>query len=56
MEDNLLMQLVRKPTRGGTLLDLLFMNSGLVVHVEVRSCLGQRDHKIAFSIPGEVMS
>ena len=24
MEDNLLMQLVRKPTRGGTLLDLLF--------------------------------
>lgn len=56
-DDNFLIQMVRESTRVGALLDLLFTNTeGLVGNVGVRSCLGQRDHKIAFSIPGEVMS
>ena len=56
MEDNLLMQLVRKPTTGGALLDLLLTNrEGLVGVVEIRSCLGQSDHEmVKFSILGEV--
>ena len=38
MEDNFLVQLVRQPTRGGALLDLLFTNrEGLLGDVEVRS-------------------
>ena len=47
MEDNFLLQLVREPTSGGFPLDLLFTNrEDLVGDVEVRSCLGQPDHKI----------
>ena len=56
MEDNFLTQLVREPTRGGTPLDLMFTNrEGLMGDMEVRSCLGQSDHKmVEFSILGEV--
>lgn len=44
VEDNFLMQVVREPTRGGALLDLLVTNrEGLV---KVRSCLGQSDHEM----------
>ena len=58
MEDNFLMQLVREPTSGRAPPDLLFTNrGGLVGDVEVRSCLGQSDHKmVEFAILGEVRS
>jgi len=47
MEDNLLTQLVREPTREGALLDLLFMNrEGLVGDVMVGGHLGHSDHKM----------
>ncbi len=50
------MQLVREPTRGGALIDLLFTNrEGLVGDVKVGHCLGQSDHEIVeFSILGDV--
>ena len=49
--DNFLTQLVREPTREGALLDLLFVNRGLVDDVAVRGRLGHRDHEIIeFSI------
>ena len=55
VEDNFLTQLVGEPTRGGALLDLLFMNrEGLVGGVMVGGRLGLRDHEmIEFSILGE---
>ncbi|RMC11936.1 hypothetical protein DUI87_11065 [Hirundo rustica rustica] len=54
MEDNFLSQLVSKPTRGGTVLDLFTNRDGLVGDVGVGGCLGQSDHKtIEFSILGE---
>lgn len=58
MEENFLMQLVRKPTRGGVPLDLLFTNrEGPVGDMKVRSCLGQSDHKmVEFAILVEVRS
>ncbi|RMC09666.1 hypothetical protein DUI87_13452 [Hirundo rustica rustica] len=56
MEDNFLSQMVGEPTRGETMLDLLFVNrDGLVGDVVVGGCLGQSDHEIIeFSIFGEV--
>ncbi|RMB99766.1 hypothetical protein DUI87_23768 [Hirundo rustica rustica] len=56
MQDNFLSQLVGEPTRGGTMLDLLFANrDGLVGDVVVGGRLGQSDHEIIeFSIFGEV--
>ncbi|RMC21758.1 hypothetical protein DUI87_02627 [Hirundo rustica rustica] len=56
VEDNFLSQLVSKPTRGGTMLDLLFTNrDGLVGDVEVGGRLGHSDHEIIeFSIIGEI--
>jgi len=55
MEDNFLMQLVRKPMRGAAPLDLLFTNRGLVGDVEVGGSLGQSDHNmVEFSILGRV--
>ena len=56
VEDSFLTQLVREPTRGGALLDLLFTNSeGLVGDVKAGDCLGQSDHEIVeFSILGDV--
>ncbi|XP_048785457.1 uncharacterized protein LOC125685961 [Lagopus muta] len=56
VEDSFLTQLVREPTRGGALLDLLFANKeGLVGDVKVGDCLGQSDHEIVeFSILGDV--
>lgn len=52
MENNFLKQLVREPTRGNTLLDLLFTNrEGLVGNMVARSYLGHSNHKmIEFSI------
>lgn len=39
--DNFLTQLVKEPTRGSKILDLLFVNrEGLVEDVKVRGCLG----------------
>ncbi|TRZ13846.1 hypothetical protein HGM15179_013263 [Zosterops borbonicus] len=56
MDDNFLSQLVGEPTRGETMLDLLFTNrDGLVEDVVVGGRLGQSDHEIIeFSIIGEV--
>ncbi|RMC03709.1 hypothetical protein DUI87_19701 [Hirundo rustica rustica] len=56
MEDNFLSQLVGEPTRGRTMLDLLFANrGGLVGDVVVGGQLGQSDHEIIeFSIFGEI--
>ncbi|RMC04224.1 hypothetical protein DUI87_19043 [Hirundo rustica rustica] len=56
MEDNFLLQLVGEPTRGETMLDLLFANrDGLVGDVVVGGHLGQSDHEIIeFSIFGEI--
>ncbi|PKU36607.1 adaptin ear-binding coat-associated protein 1 [Limosa lapponica baueri] len=56
MEDNFLTQLVEEPTRGGTLLDLLFTHKeGLVGDVEVGGRLGLSDHEmVKFSILSEV--
>jgi len=50
--DNFLTQMVREPTRGSKLLDLLLVNrEGLVRDVNVGGCLGQSDHEmIDFSI------
>ena len=47
-----MMQMIREPTRGAALLDLLFTNrEGLVGDVEVGCCLGQSDHDmVEFSI------
>ena len=45
--DNFLTQLVKEPTRGSKILDLLFVNrEGLAEDVKVGGCLGQRDHKM----------
>ncbi|RMB98864.1 hypothetical protein DUI87_24408 [Hirundo rustica rustica] len=51
-----LLQLVGEPTKGGTMLDLLFANrDGLLGDVVVGGQLGQSDHKIIeFSIFGEI--
>ncbi|KAJ7421788.1 hypothetical protein WISP_41181 [Willisornis vidua] len=47
IEDNLLLQLVNEPVRGGASLDLLFTNrERLVGHVLVGGCLGHSDHEI----------
>ncbi|RMC01147.1 hypothetical protein DUI87_22238 [Hirundo rustica rustica] len=47
MEDNFLSQLVGEPTRGRTMLGLLFVNrDGLVGDVVVGGRLGQSDHEI----------
>ena len=56
MEDKFLIQLVKEPTRRGARLVLMFTNrERLVGDVELRSCLGQSDHRMAeFSILGEV--
>ncbi|TRZ26643.1 hypothetical protein HGM15179_000414 [Zosterops borbonicus] len=56
MEDNFLLQLVGEPTRGGTMLDLLFTNrDGLVGDVVVGGQLGHSDHGIIeFLIIGEI--
>ena len=50
------MQMIREPTRGAALLDLLFTNrEGLVGDVEVGGCLGQSDlDMVEFSILGGV--
>ena len=50
--DNFLTQLVREPTRGSNILDLLFVNrEGLVGDVKVGGRLGQSDHEMLdFSI------
>ena len=52
MGDNFLTQLVREPTRGSNILDLLFDNrEGLVGDVKVGGHVGQSDHKMQdFSI------
>ncbi|TRZ20521.1 hypothetical protein HGM15179_006655 [Zosterops borbonicus] len=56
MDVNFLLQLVGEPTRGGTMLYLLFTNrDGLVGDVVVGGQLGQSDHEIReFSIIGEI--
>ena len=56
MQDSFLTQLVREPTRGGALLDLLFTNrEGLAGDVKAGDCLEQSDHEIVeFSIVGDV--
>ena len=56
MEDSFLTQLVREPTRGSALLDLLLTNrEGLVGDVKAGDCLGQSNHRIVeFSILGDV--
>lgn len=47
----LLTQVLREPTGGGSLVDVLFVNRGSVGDVVVGGSLGQRDHKISeFSI------
>ena len=50
--DHFLTQLVREPTRGSNILDLLFVNrEGLVGDVKVGGCLGQSGHEMLdFSI------
>lgn len=53
LEDNLLTQLVRESTGGGSLVDVLFVNRGLLGDVVVG--WWQRDHKMSeFSIVCEV--
>ncbi|TRZ16814.1 hypothetical protein HGM15179_010323 [Zosterops borbonicus] len=56
MDDNFLSQLVGEPSRGETMLDLLFTNrDGLVEDVVVGGRLGHVDHEIIeFSIIGEI--
>ena len=53
--DNFLTQLVKEPTRGSKILDLLFVNrEGLVGDVKVGGRLGQSDHEMLdFSILAE---
>jgi len=47
VEDNVLMQLVSEPTRGGDSLDLLFTNrEGLGGDVVVEACLGLSNHEM----------
>ena len=47
MGDNFLTQLVKEPTRGSKIPDLLFVNrGGLVGDVEVGGRLGHSDHEI----------
>ena len=47
MQDNFLHQLVREPTRGDNILDLVLSNSeNLVKEVSVDDCLGNSDHKV----------
>ena len=47
MGDNSLTQLVKEPTRGSKILDLLFVNrKGLVGDVKVGGHLGQSDHEM----------
>lgn len=54
VEGNFLSQL-SAPTRGGTLLDLLFTNRHGLMGDVFEGCLGQRDHEmIEFSILGDV--
>lgn len=55
LREQLLSQLVSEPTRGGTMIDLLFANrDGLVGDVGAGGHLGHSDHKIIkFSIFGE---
>lgn len=55
VEENFLTQLVRKPIRGNTPLDLLYTNrKGMVADVMVRSRPGRSDYKrTEFSIFGE---
>ena len=50
--DNFLTQLVKEPTRGSKILDLLFVNrEGLAEDVKVGGCLGHSDHEMLdFSI------
>lgn len=49
------MQLVGEPAGGGTLLDLLFTNIGLMEDVEAGNCFGYSGCKIVeFSILGKV--
>jgi len=56
VEDDFLMQLASEPTRGGTLLDLLFTNrEGLVGGVVVRGHLELINHEMTeFSVHCEV--
>ena len=45
--DNFLTQLVKEPTKGSKILDLLFVNrGGLVGDVKVGGCLGHSDHEM----------
>ena len=45
--DNFLTQLVKEPTQGSKILDLLFVHrEGLVGDVKVGGCLGQSDHEM----------
>ncbi|KAJ7427635.1 rna-directed dna polymerase from mobile element jockey-like [Willisornis vidua] len=54
--DNFLAQLVNEPTRGGVLLDLLFVNKERLVGImSVDGHVGHSDHKmLVFSVLGEV--
>lgn len=56
LENNFLMLLVRKYSRGSTPLDLLFPNrEGLVGDMVIGSCLDHSDHEITkFFILGDV--
>ena len=56
VEENFLTQLVNEPTRGGALLDLLFINTeGPVGDVEIRGHIGFSDHEMTeFSVRDEV--
>ena len=48
--DNFLTQMVKQPTRGDNILDLIFASDDdLVRHVEVDECLGRSDHRMVFS-------
>ncbi|KAJ7405602.1 hypothetical protein WISP_138627 [Willisornis vidua] len=47
VEDNFLTQLINEPTRGGALLDLLFVNKeGLVGDMVLAGLLGQSAHEL----------
>ena len=47
MGDNSLTQLVKEPTRGSKILELLFVNrEGLVGDVKVGGCVRQSDHEM----------
>ena len=55
IEDNFLVQVLREPTRKGSLLDLLFVNKeGLMGEVVIGGCLDHSDHEIVeFQIIGD---